>query len=453
MPRRARFLLILTFAACACAQDLPVALTGTLVTPDAIVPNGTVVLRHGMIVAAGAHVTIPAGAKVVETGGIIAPGLIDLHNHLTWNVFPRWKPNTEFDTRYDWQAKPIYKVLMDAPHRALLDEGLECDAERYAEVKAITEGETSVVGGSMKHPECNRGLARNLDDDAGLGAQNPPRVIYNVFPLQMTEDEVADAKKTLAAGGSLLIHVAEGAPNSAAAAREFAQVKGRGLLAPGVSFIHAVALKPEDFAEMAAAHVGFIWSPRSNLELYGGTAQVAAAQAAGVTIALAPDWSPTGSDGLLGELQYAAEWNAGQAKPPFDDRALDAMATEQAARLVHADKVLGRIEKGDAADLLVLRDTGAAYGKDAWWTLDHARPEDVQLVMIGGQAVYGDAAPMQALTGGGALETLAICGAEKKISFASEPAQEPSFAETERRLDAGLRAAGRRLAPLAECGQ
>ena len=48
-----------------------------------------------------------------------------------------------------------------------------------------------------------------------------------------------------------------------------------------------------------------IWSPLSNLLLYGGTAHVDAAREAGVTIGLGSDWSPTGSKNLLGELKVA----------------------------------------------------------------------------------------------------------------------------------------------------
>ncbi len=81
------------------------------------------------------------------------------------------------------------------------------------------------------------------------------------------------------------------------------------------------------FVEMAGHGVSLIWSPRSNLELYGSTADVAAAKAAHVKIALAPDWSPTGSDGLLAELNYAAAWNDTQTPHPFTDRELVAMAT------------------------------------------------------------------------------------------------------------------------------
>jgi 5-methylthioadenosine/S-adenosylhomocysteine deaminase len=213
----------------ALGQSSPLAITGTLVRPQEIVPNGTVLIQNGKILAAGAQVQLPQGASVVHTDGIIAPGLIDLHNHLTWNVFPRWKPIEEFGNRYDWEQKPVYNVLMDVPHTALVSEGLECEMERYAEVKAISEGETSVVGGM--YASCDQGLARNLDYDAELGS-GLGEIIYNVFPLTMSEYDVAQAVTALNAKppGSLLIHIAEGSPHDASAAREFSEFEGRGLL-------------------------------------------------------------------------------------------------------------------------------------------------------------------------------------------------------------------------------
>ena len=65
--------------------------------------------------AVGAKVKLPANATAIDTHGIIAPGLIDLHNHLTYNVFPRWHPTEEFGNRYDWQQKPIYQTLDRVP--------------------------------------------------------------------------------------------------------------------------------------------------------------------------------------------------------------------------------------------------------------------------------------------------------------------------------------------------
>ncbi|HSY37518.1 MAG TPA: amidohydrolase family protein [Acidobacteriaceae bacterium] len=439
------FLFIVSLSLAARAQQTPIALTGTLVMPETVIEQGTVLVKDGRIVASGAHVTLPAGTRVVPTDGIIAPGLIDLHNHLSWNIFPRWKPIEEFGNRYDWQQKPVYKIQMTAPHDLIAKEGLECEAERYAEVKAITEGETSVTG-SM-HAPCVQHLTRNLDIDPELGP-GLGKILYDVFPLQMSPEALAAADTALSAHprGSLLIHLSEGAPHDAAAAREFVMLKGRGLLRPGVSLIHGVAITPEGFAEMAAAGVGLIWSPRSNVELYGDTANVAAAKAAGVQIALAPDWSPTGSDGLLGELKYASLWNQTQTPPPFSERDLVMMATTNAAALVNLSAEIGSLAPGHAADLIVLRKAGADSGHDAYWTVTHSSPQDLELVLIGGRALYGDAALVEPF-GAANVETLQICGASKRLAAGAT-----AFANTEQRLDLAMHRAGRFLAPLAECG-
>ena len=66
-------------------QPRATALRGaTLVTvTKGTIPNGTVVMREGKIVAAGADVDIPAGAEVVDVKGrYVSPGLIDAHSHI-----------------------------------------------------------------------------------------------------------------------------------------------------------------------------------------------------------------------------------------------------------------------------------------------------------------------------------------------------------------------------------
>ena len=450
MLRATRILLAILFSlGMVFAQSPPIALSGTLITPDGLVADGVVLVQGGLIVAAGAHVSLPPGTKTVETHGVIAPGLIDLHNHLTWNVLPRWKPGERFGTRYDWQKAATYNLLMEGPHAALTEQGLGCQMERYAEVKAISEGETSVVGGMES--ECDQGLARNLDNDPELGA-GLGSIIYETFPLTMNEQALAKANAVLAATprGALLVHLGEGSPKNASAAEEFYMLEGRGLLQPGVSLIHGSALTPANFKSMEEEGVGYIWSPRSNIELYGDTADVAAAKAAKVTMAIAPDWSPTGSDGLLGELNYASVWT--QAQPVFSDQELVAMATSNAAALVGLEDKIGSLAPNHAADLLVIRDTGKARGKDAYWSLTHAAPEDVELVMIGGLATYGDPQLMRQFSKG-PDETLHVCGVEKSVSFASETKSPGSFAATEATLDRALREQGTHLAPLAECGQ
>ena len=426
------------------------ALRGTLLTPGGIVENGIVHIRQGKIVAAGTGVSLSPNVTIIDTHGVIAPGLIDLHNHLTYNVFPRWHPIEEFGNRYDWQQKPIYQTLIESTHRGLVADGLECEMERYAEVKALTEGETSTVGSPKS--SCTAGLAHNLDNEPAW------HVAYNVFPLQMPESDQAPIRQQLNNHElhAFLIHLSEGGHHDAAAAREFSMLKGRGLFLPGVALIHGGGLQPADFTEMAEHGVNLIWSPRSNLELYGSTADVVSAKAAGVKIALAPDWSPTGSDGLLAELNYAASWNNAQKPPPFHDRDLVDMATVTAAELIGAAGRIGALLPGHDADLLVLRPETSAANHDAWWTTTHATAAQVMLVTVDGAPLYGDPDLLAKLTAH-ATEPVEVCGSNKALLLTGPhgnlDAADETWANTTATLQTALRHYGRNLAPLAECGQ
>src|SRR5690349_21631387 len=82
-------LCVLLAAAAAHAQGAPVrAFTGaTLIdgTDRAPIPNATIVVRDGRIVAAGpsSSVTVPAGAqRVALTGKTVIPGIINAHGHV-----------------------------------------------------------------------------------------------------------------------------------------------------------------------------------------------------------------------------------------------------------------------------------------------------------------------------------------------------------------------------------
>jgi len=67
-------------------------LNGTVVTPIDVLAEGTVSILGSHIDGVGASVG-RSQASVVETDSFIFPGLIDLHDHITWNLLPRWKPN------------------------------------------------------------------------------------------------------------------------------------------------------------------------------------------------------------------------------------------------------------------------------------------------------------------------------------------------------------------------
>lgn len=412
------------------------ALKGTLVTPTEIVENGTILVVGDKIQAIGKEIPLPAGVKVIETKAIIYPGLIDLHDHITWNFLPRWKPVQKFANRYEWQQIPEYSIALRTPHdqvvsnpspspvRPPAQEELACDANRYGEVKAIVGGATSVIDslGELRTDPCIKGLARNLNTYSGLYPSEKPEQLRNaVFPLELTNEDVKKINDNLGDPQqhyALVVHLAEGKQNDASAAREFRMFRARGFLRSGVSIIHGVALRAAEFADMAKAQVGLIWSPRSNIELYGETTDVRAAKQSQVKIALAPDWSPSGSDGALQELNYAAVWNAGQNPRVFTDAELVQMVTVNAAKLARLDDKIGSLKPGYFADLLVV----GSQETDPYRALLNARPVDIRLVVVGGSPVYGDEDLMQGLAPAAQLEPVSLCGTKKLLDLETEDA-------------------------------
>ena len=95
---------------------------------------------------------------------------------------------------------------------------------------------------------------------------------------------------------AIVAHVAEGMNKDKYNALEYKYIKQMGLNKPGLVMIHAVGLSKEDLRDAAKNDISIVWSPFSNLLLYGETLDVSAAIKAGVNVALGVDWSTTGSE-------------------------------------------------------------------------------------------------------------------------------------------------------------
>jgi 5-methylthioadenosine/S-adenosylhomocysteine deaminase len=104
----------------------------------------------------------------------------------------------------------------------------------------------------------------------------------------------------------MLCHCAEGV--DAFSRGEFWTLRDRGLLTPHTTLIHALGLTDEDWD--AVVHVGAkaIWSPVSNIRLYGRTLEVKRLLLdKKVKLALAPDWSMSGSSSMIDEIRFVRQ--------------------------------------------------------------------------------------------------------------------------------------------------
>lgn len=402
-----------------------IALEGRVVTMDAafrVIQRGRVFTENGGIVAVqDAGAPAPQGfadVPVVDTGGTIYPGLIDLHNHLPYNVLPLWQVPKKFTNRGQWSRHPEYHTMVSAPMQTLAaTEQLLASICRYVETKALIGGTTTSQGITLANQSgirrYFRGVVRNVED---TDEDALPEVSTRV-PDVAAQDAQAFFTRLKREKTCYLLHLSEGLDATARRAFESLQIApGVWAITPSLCGIHAAALKAQDFQTLAAKGGSMVWSPFSNLLLYGGTADVAAAKAAGVPISLGCDWAPSGSRNLLNELKVAHVWS--EANAIFSPRELVGLVTRDAAGLLGWDAVIGTIDVGKRADLIV---SDGVTG-DPYLQLIGSKESDLSFVMINGIGRFGSSSIMRSLSFSG--ETLKVGGAARML-YLAHPSADP----------------------------
>jgi hypothetical protein len=289
---------------------------------------------------------------------------------------------------------------------------------QWGELRALTSGTTSIYGAVTNHT-CYRWLVRNVELSMSYNGFSGGDVRSNVLGIDqvnMTEamDLVADMQSGVVS--AYMIHVAEGVSPRAFA--EFTELEMLGLLQRETVIIHGTALGAPEFARMAAAGTKLVWSPSSNLALYGRTTDVAAADAAGVMISIAPDWTPSGADEPLAELRVARTWLDANHPELFDDRELVERVTAVPAQVMAIDRHVGTLAVGKLADILVL----SVQPGNPYSSVVQARPHDIRLVMIGGIPSYGDPSIVGVMRESPAsCHMLAVCGTYKRACWNDTP--------------------------------
>src|SRR5439155_20985830 len=117
--------------------------------------QGAVSIRDGSIVGTGpVAAAAPAGfeqAPVIASGGTIYPGLIELHNHLSYDALPLWNVPKTYGDRDQWGSGgsdgDTYRMLISGPMTVLgRSAELSAAVARFVEFKALAGGVWSSQG-------------------------------------------------------------------------------------------------------------------------------------------------------------------------------------------------------------------------------------------------------------------------------------------------------------------
>ncbi len=353
-----------------------------------VVPGGRLCLADRSIVAVlQPDDALPAGfesAPVVDTGGTIYPGLFDLHNHMPYNMTPLWQVKKRYDNRLEWQNHTDeYYSAVTAPFKLLNekndDPSFARAIVRFVECKGLFGGVTTGHGMNLRNKTMYEGLMRNIEQP--LAAELP---VVKSQTADFNDEKLAEMLAWTRDGQPYIYHLSEGLGAYGAKVFKFLEQAPGGLNAH-LTCIHCVGIPAEGWDALTAV-AGIVWSPTSNLLLYGQTCDVRQAKQRGIPVAIGADWSPSGCKNLLGELKVAraASQHMGGV---LSDADLVAAVTCVPARMVGWDSRLGSLQPGKWADLLILEDVGG----DHFARLVSAKETSVRAVVIDGRVRMGEA--------------------------------------------------------------
>jgi len=404
-----------------------VVTNGTVVTMDAqrhVIENGAVAVRGDSIVAVGPSADIAAqydAAKIVDArGAIVMPGLINGHAHAAMSLFRGMADDLALD---DWLKKYIFPAearnvtedfVVWGTRLGLLEMlrgGITTYADMYYFEDAVARvtkeaGMRGVLGETIidfPAPD-NKTVAQALEytqkfiehwkGDPLIVAAAAPHSMYTCSAKTLQE-AAALARRNHA---PILIHVAE-APFELQLSREkygitpVGYLAREGILGPDVTGAHCVWVDQADIATLVQYGVGCTNNPSSNMKTAAGVSPVVDMLAAGAAVGLATDGAASNNNqDMFEEMDLAAKL---QKITRMDSRALPAeqvveMATIGGARAVHLEKLIGSLETGKKADLIVV-DTTAPHATpmyNVYSQLVYAlKAEDVRSVVIGGKIV------------------------------------------------------------------
>ena len=436
MPRSFKLLAPAAFALLSACGSIPkhadaVWSARWVVTMDPqrrVIENGAVAVQGDHIAAVGSRDEIERaylGQEVLDfSDSILAPGLINTHTHAAMSLFRGVADDLKLQ---DWLEKFIFPAEAKNVDREFVRWGTRLGALEMAlsgtttftdmyyfedTVAEVTKqaGMRGVLGETVigfpapdyKTPQDTLAFTEKFLKEYA----NDPLVIPTVAPhaIYTVPGDVLKASRELANRyhKPLEIHLSETKTENDDALAKYkltptAYLDSLGGLNGWTLAAHGVWLTDGDLQILKARDTGLAHNPSSNMKLASGVAPVVKILALGIPMGLGTD-GVAGSNNdhdLLEEVDLAAKL---QKVATLDPQALPAtqafaMATILGARALHLDQMIGSLEPGKRADMIVvsLHSAHAVPMYNVYSQLAYAlKGSDVTDVMVNGKQIVRD---------------------------------------------------------------
>lgn len=402
-----------------------------IVTMDSrrsIIDNGFVRVRGGKIESVGAMSEMPKGMSARQTisaaGKVVIPGLINTHTHVPMGLFRGIADDLDLQewlTKYIFpaEAKNVNEALVRAGTRLGLAEFIRGGTTTYCDMYYFEDAiadETAKAGvrGVLGETLIDFPAPDNKTFEAALDYTEKfvrkwrghrlvtpavaPHAPYTVSQEHLLKTRALADKLDV----PLVIHLAEAETETAyiqqnhKGMRPIEYVDKIGFLGKKTIAAHVIQANPAEIEILKKYDVGVAHNPQSNMKLAAGVAPVPTMLARNIRLGLGTDGAASNNDlSLWEEMDTAAKLHKVFGKDPklASAEQVFMMATIGGARALHMENLIGSIEPGKLADLVIVDldnlNQTPSYG--IYSTLVYAtKSNDVRDVIIDGKVVMKD---------------------------------------------------------------
>ncbi|MGB5216943.1 MAG: amidohydrolase [Smithella sp.] len=366
---------------------------GTLITMSAgmeIIEDGFVGIKDGLIVAIGGNKEVDRSSNQAKetidaSGCVVMPGLVNTHTHLPMVCFRGMAddlPLMEWLTKNIWPAEARFvskKMVYDGAMLAMAEMILSgtttfCDGYFFEDsiAEAVSAaGMRAVVGQGfadfiMKDEQIAAKTMASAQSFLDKWLPRAPLITPAYFchsPYTCSPETLVRVKKASRDAGILyLIHLLENKDETEVILKRYGKEPVQHLQALGVLdektvAVHCNWLTTEDMNVFADYGVKVSHNPESSMKLAAGVAHIPEMMTKGITVGLGTDGCASNNDlDMFREMDTTAKVHKVTSLDPtvMNAETVCTMATMGGAKVLEMDQLIGSIETGKKADIIIL---------------------------------------------------------------------------------------------------
>jgi cytosine/adenosine deaminase-related metal-dependent hydrolase len=309
----------------------------------------------------------------INASGIISAGLINSHDHLLGNYYPKvgngpyanWLP---WDN--DLKSSPIYQERQQIENR---------DLYLLAAYRHLISGVTTV---SDHIPHF---VAEPFYDILPTKAIRNYSLAHSIasFALAWGDGIEIEYKKAVDNDIPFITHISEGFDSETV--NDITTLDKKGGLGDHSVLIHGIAFSEKDMDLIKKKNASVVWCADSNMFMFDKTTNIKMLLDKKINVCIGTDSPMSGGENLLYEMRFGEKLYKKLYGEELSSESIYKMVTVNPAKAFRLYDS-GDIKEGNIADLIVVKDKGGSYIN----SVVSAELKDIMLVVINGLPAYGD---------------------------------------------------------------